>query len=74
MHYKGNWKKFKQYEILVLWQQTSYPDDVTHLIGLARKTEIQVAQLSTVRLTQKGLLATQEKQPLHFQKLLQILY
>lgn len=61
-------KKFKQYEILVL-QQTSYPDCVTHFICLARQTEIQVAQLSTVRITQKSLLATQEKQHLHFQKL-----
>lgn len=62
-------KKFKQYDILVLLQQTSYPDYVTHFICLARQTEIQVAQLSTVRITQKGLLATEEKQPLHFQKL-----
>lgn len=69
MHYKGNWKKCKQYEILVLLQQTSYPDYAAHFICLARQTEIQVAQLSTVRITQKGLLATQEKQPLHFQKL-----
>lgn len=42
---------------------------MTAISCLARQTEIQAAQLSTVRITQKGLLATQEKHHLNFQKL-----
>lgn len=47
---------------------------MTPISCLSRLTEIQAAQLSTVRITQKGLLATQEKQHLNFQKLTQIWY